>query len=474
MTESRGYDQATHKRIEAAVRKSERMPNPLPEPVNTGAVYRVRRVILQDELLIDTPTTGRERLQNLEGQWITTDIQVPEIYKGAENLDDLGINDDVWIVPLNGKWYAVAAAAAGNDTDPSSKGCCGPCIAAVFMTIDDLYPKKFKVKTLPAELGGPEITLSYIGLLATPPAQITASDCYYWESDAFDFVTDDGTDQYIWRLVVGADGNSTCKAGYEVTVLYLVKVGSATVGPDLSEPRCEPGSLAAQFVQFESIEHFRARCGSRLWLRFPQFQQREAEAILPCSVCVSPVDVIDYDDLDACWQSVCDTLSKTELPGSIYIRLETIIPELDGDDEKRVRRASMRAKLDFDLADMKYKSSRATSLDDCAGSTPRPNNFKQCASINADSDLGEETPAFVNPHVYFEVSCIDADTIRVETFTSEEWKVSNDGSTDACSKTADLTLTTALAGVWNQHIHAVRVSPAVDLLVAEIQWSLSE
>lgn len=433
--------------------------------------------MLDDDLTFSTPTTGRQRVQKPNLSWATTDVVMQDIYQGVDTLDGLGIGDEVWVIPQGGRWLAFAVAG-GVDEDPSSKGCCGECIGQVFMTLDDLYAKKYIVKNIPAQLGGPHVLMTYVGQLATSPISlISATDVYYWESDEFEYTTDAGTDYYTWRMIVGADGTASCKAsfGQNNTVLYLINTGSATVGTDLSSPRCDPGSLADQFVQYANLQDWRARCGSTLYLRFPQFQQREVEALLPCTVCINPDPTIDYSDLDACWQSLCDTMGRTDIPGSIYIRLDDLVSELDGGGQRYVKSpTTKRLKLDFDLADMTYKSVQAITAPDCAGSSPQPNTFKLAAKINDPSTLGSASPTFPDPLVYFAISCVDATHIRVESFARSEWEISNDGATHDCSKTVDLTISNRLEGVFTNYLHAVRVSPAIDLTAGEFAWSLSE
>lgn len=378
----------------------------------------------------------------------------------------------------------------GDVSTGNGRECCGPCVDDSLLTEDDLYAETYTAHWIPTELGGPTVTLNFVGLLphapSDHPAQLTNDDLYCWESDTFEYTCDDGTDVYFWRLLTDADGNSTCKAGTGRTVLYLVRDSSAAVCTDLSEPRCTGTNVDLQFVQYESIEHWRARCGSKLWLRFPQFQQPEIEALLACAVCIAPFDPnagssdpgaddIAYADLNACWKSILDAMGRTTLPGSLYIKLNTMTPEQDGGGEDYLDTANDSLwRLDFDTGTMTYKSIVATTAPDCAGSATDPDNFKRPARINPDSELADVTPVYPSPLVYFEISCVDADTIRVETFTRKDWKVSNDGSTDACSETVDLDLTTDFSGTFTNYLHAVRASGSIDILAGQFDWELEE
>lgn len=104
-------------------------------------------------------------------------------------------------------------------------------------------------------------------------------------------------DAYKWRQVVG--NNDSCRAGGDVW-LYLVSIASGTNCPGLTSPGCRTGTGtitdSIPWVQFRNLstpDAFRARCGSRLYLQFPQLQPAALDD-LPCEVCVQPVGGQEY------------------------------------------------------------------------------------------------------------------------------------------------------------------------------------
>lgn len=369
----------------------------------------------------------------------------------------------------------------GDGSDPNS-ACCGPCVDDAVLTIDSLYADAYTASRIPIELGGPIVTLNYVGLLAVSPlTSITHSNVYYWESNKFEYTCDAGPDQYIWRMIVDADGTSLCRADYRLTVLYLINVGSATHCTDLSTPRCDPGSLAGQFVQYQNSTDWRARCGSKLYIKFPQFQQTEIEALLNCQVCVAPVDPSTeppggtaYADLNVCWKSILDTMGRTELPGSLWIHFAAMASAQDGNSEDYLKLPfTIPRRLDFDISDMKYHSVEETTAPDCAGSGTDPDNFRRVAKVNRLSELFVGvSPALKLPFAYFEISCLTSTTIQVKVFAGEDWEFSNNGSSHACSATKTLTISADLSGNFTFYLHAER-SP-INVMAGHFDWSLAE
>lgn len=168
------------------------------------------------------------------------------------------------------------------------KGCCAGCLDPRYLVIDKLYAGTYIVSKLPVELGGPSVTLESLGL--TSGITGISNNLYYWESDTFQYTCDAGTDTYWWRFIIGADGTSTCKAGFgaDNAVLYLVHNGSATICTNLAVVRCAIPGYSGPLYEFANFEDWRARCGSKLYIRFPQFQKADLARILPCEVCVKP------------------------------------------------------------------------------------------------------------------------------------------------------------------------------------------
>ena len=287
MTDVRGYDRDAHQRIERFVRRSERTAAPLKQPSKTPFPFKVRRVLLEGDLLLQEPTTGRERLPLADGSWVTTDIQIGNIFKDNPSLENLGEGDEVWLLPQGGKWYAIASAAIPVN-DPARLGCClSKSIPQSYLYIDGLYALDYDVYKIPSELGGPTVRLSHVGDTSGLPG---ITDGFpYWESDTFVFDCGGYSDEYLWRMVVGI--NPACRAGdgTDNVYLYLVNVGSGTACDDLAAPFCDDGFGTPALIQYVNIEDWRARTGSKLYMRSPQYLQEDLKRLLNCTVCVYPV-----------------------------------------------------------------------------------------------------------------------------------------------------------------------------------------
>lgn len=236
---ARGFSDRDTQRITDFVVKTERSPAGSPGQLRPRVGSRVRRVVLDGDLLFSEAATGREQVQQPDGSWATTDVVVQDIYNDSAELRGLGEDDAVLIVPQGGRWYAFADA--GRDDSGNAAGCCSGCVDQRYLLVAGLYASQYRITKIPAELGGPVVTLDFIGLTSGLPG--ITDGFYYWESDTFDYECDDGSDTYFWRMVVRASAASTCRAawGANEVYLYLVRVGSAADCTDLTEPFCGGG-----------------------------------------------------------------------------------------------------------------------------------------------------------------------------------------------------------------------------------------
>lgn len=279
MSAVRGHDEATKRRVEAAVRKLERFHGPLSRPTGHQNPLRIRRAVLDGDLRLEQPITGREQIQGGDGHWLTTDITIAEIYKDTPTLGYLGEGDEVWLLPQSGKWYAIAAAHVDYTGFPTS-GCCeAKCVKKSHLLIGGKYAERYRMSPIPQVFGG-SVEMEYIGT--------NADDFHYWESDSFDWFCAGGHDQYLWRMIAGVDATGPCNAswGQSNVVVYLVNVGSGTDCPDLAA--LSPGGQPRW--NYISIEDWRSRCSTRFYLTFPQRMHEELQRVLHCSVCVTAVE----------------------------------------------------------------------------------------------------------------------------------------------------------------------------------------
>lgn len=280
------------------------------------------------------------------------------------------------------------------------KGCCGACAPQRYLTVDRLYSRFYTVTELPEELGGPTVTLEHVGL--TSGLTGIPNDYYYWESDSFEYDCGSGIDEYIWRMVVAADGTGACKASYgpDNVILYLVPSGSALICTDLSDPRCTAGSTpGTPLVQYKNIEDWRARCGSRLYLYAPQFQQPELDALLPCKVCIVPDYAsgfcihdpcdnpdggsggIPQGDLSDCWKDFLGP--NATLPSRIVITTNTINSNNDAFGQPYFLGGSGQAwELEFDIPTQMYNAIPVGSPVAECGTGFTLSSFKKAADGN--------------------------------------------------------------------------------------------
>lgn len=242
MADSRGYDERSHLRIQSAVHKIERLTQGLPNSGKSDPRSVLRRVKLAGTLSATVPTTGTLRLQAADGAtWIDSTIIIGEIYSGSDSIvADSG--DDVWVIPMQHRWYALSLARSSSSGGSDSSGCCFACIDCGYMQIDGIFARRYKVRGIPIELGGDEIfsevTLHYVGLASGLTG--IPDNAYLFESAAFAISCDAGNDVYFWRMAVLSDGTAICKAdGSENAKLYIVRVSSAAVCADLTAVNCD-------------------------------------------------------------------------------------------------------------------------------------------------------------------------------------------------------------------------------------------
>lgn len=242
MAESRGYDERSHLRIQSAVHKIERLTQGLPNSGKSDPRSVLRRVRLAGTLSATVPTTGTLRLQAADGAtWIDSTITIGEIYSGSDSIvADSG--DDVWVIPMQHRWYALSLARSSSSGGSDSAGCCFACVDCGYMQIDGIFARRYKVRGIPIELGGDEIfsevTLHYVGLASGLTG--IPDNAYLFESSAFSIICDAGTDVYFWRMAVLSDGTAACKAdGSENAKLYIVRVSSVATCSDLTAINCD-------------------------------------------------------------------------------------------------------------------------------------------------------------------------------------------------------------------------------------------
>lgn len=150
-----------------------------------------------------------------------------------------------------------------------SIGACSPCVGRAALTINNnSYPAVFHIRTIPTELGG----VGTGGIL-----DLVYISGNVWESDAFNFACDMGTDSYFWRLTVPALAGCSYAVGSALVTLHSVT----------SPVHCDDLTDGLTYI-YKNLRPFRARCGTPMALNSDACMPVELRTRLPCEICVYP------------------------------------------------------------------------------------------------------------------------------------------------------------------------------------------
>jgi hypothetical protein len=172
------------------------------------------------------------------GEWLTDETGDPVFVDGIDESEGFQVGDKIIIYfdDQRNMWVPIRGSAPVTESEPVAE-CCGAPVPCSQMVIDGFYSRRYQAKNVPARFGGVGadgiVILEFVGLRPT-------TNYYYWESDEFNIVCDDGTDIYFWRLEVHADGTAVCKSdGSETAKLYIVRQSPSSVCGDLTLANCE-------------------------------------------------------------------------------------------------------------------------------------------------------------------------------------------------------------------------------------------
>lgn len=87
-------------------------------------------------------------------------------------------------------------------------------------------------------------------------------------------------------------------------------------------------------IQYRNINPFRARCGNKFALQTPQLLPAALADLLPCEICIYPKEAERVKptagyDTTACWQEFMDDAGKVDLPGVLFMDVNSWTSYLD-------------------------------------------------------------------------------------------------------------------------------------------------
>ena len=246
---------------------------------------------------------------------------------------------------ISGHYFAFQTFSSNMYDQLNNSNCCADAVKTSSLVVEEKYCKTYELGGQMQGVlaphgtyvaGGTHNYLRYVGtasgLTGVPDGSL------YWESDNWSCACLDAdgnstSSDYKWRLVAEIDGDNNC-VGSGKAYLYLV-LNSGT--DNCTYTSWGSGSYGDPVKQYTNLEDWRPRAGVLFYAVKPTAQNQHLEEIMPCKVCIMPVDG-SVTVSGTCWLSLATLLNRdpTTFPGQLKLAIDNIVSYTNSDTTDRI------------------------------------------------------------------------------------------------------------------------------------------